>query len=112
MLTVPLFAHYTASSTENRREEVSEETPPQRARQERTAKAGNIHELFRATDPHGFEITLHLDTWEKHILVGHPEMVGLLDLVKKTIVEPEVIQQSSRQATTHYYYRLAGRRVL
>ena len=91
---------------------MAEEKPPLRRHEERSAKAGNSHELFRATDPLGFEITLHLDTWEKHILVGHPEMAELLDLVKKTIVEPEVIQQSPRQPTTHYYYRLAGRRVL
>jgi len=42
---------------------VAEERPPLRRHEERTAKAGNSHELFRATDPLGFEITLHLDTW-------------------------------------------------
>jgi len=65
--------------------------------------------LLRVTDPQGFEIRLDLDTWEKHITVGHPEMKDYLELLSKTLSEPEVIQRSPLQPETHFYYRLTGR---
>jgi hypothetical protein len=90
-----------------------EETPSVSAEQgQASAKSGNGTVLFKAIDPQGFEISLNLQTWEKHILVGHPEMGDLLELIKKTVVEPEIIQQSPRQPTSYYNYRLAGRKDL
>lgn len=38
-------------------------------------------------------------------------MIDLLDLVEMTVAEPEIIQQSPRQPTTYYYYRMTGRKV-
>jgi hypothetical protein len=74
-------------------------------------KTGYGMELFKAKDPQGFEISLGVETWETHILARHPEMADLLDMVMKTVLEPEVIQQSPRQPTTYYYYRLSGRKI-
>ncbi|HUY12972.1 MAG TPA: hypothetical protein VMX16_04970, partial [Terriglobia bacterium] len=72
-------------------------------------KAGNGKGVLAEFDPQGFKICLHLDTWEKHIIIGHPEMRDKLDLIAKTICEPEIIQQSPSVPTTYFYYRMTGR---
>ncbi|HYL64001.1 MAG TPA: hypothetical protein VE077_15395 [Candidatus Methylomirabilis sp.] len=72
-------------------------------------KANGKDVLLRVTDPEGYEIKLDLDRWEKHIVVGHPEMKDYLDLVAKTLAEPEVIKHSPVQDETYFYYRLTGR---
>lgn len=65
--------------------------------------------LLRINDPQGYEIKLDLDTWEKHIIVGHPEMKDYLELLGATIATPEVIQNSPTQDETYFYYKLTGR---
>ena len=79
--------------------------------QHENARNGPTIEV-QVVDPQGFTIYLYRHTWERHILRNHPDMVELLDLVTKTLAEPEVIQQAPQEPTTHYYYRLAGRRLL
>jgi hypothetical protein len=74
-------------------------------------KRSNGKILFSEKDPQGFQIRLELDTWHDHITLRHPEMRDKLDLVKMTIIEPEAIQQSPREPSTYYYYRLSGRKV-
>jgi hypothetical protein len=76
----------------------------------RAAKKGNGKDaLLCIKDPESFEIKLDLDTWDKHIIVGHPEIKEYLEKVCATISEPEVIQRSPTQAETFMYYRLTGR---
>ena len=36
-------------------------------------------------------VTLFKNTWEDHILVGHPEMLGKIDAVQRTIVSPTAV---------------------
>jgi len=74
-------------------------------------KAGDDKDILRARDPEGFEIRLYLNTWEKRITRGHPDMADKLELVAKTIEQPEIIQQSGQEATTFCYYRLTGRTI-
>jgi len=73
---------------------------------------GNGKSLFKVKDPEGYEISLDIDTWELHIIVRHPEMKNCLDLVKRTVESPEVVQQSPDARETCFYYRLSGKRLL
>jgi hypothetical protein len=61
------------------------------------------------TDPQGYEIKLDLDRWEKHIIVGHPEIKNYLELIGTTLAEPEVIKHSPVQDETYFYYRMSGK---
>jgi hypothetical protein len=74
-------------------------------------KRGNGTSVFHVLDPEGFEIVLEIERWD-HIVVGHPEIKPLLDLLELTISGPEVIMQDGCRKETHYYYRLTGRSVL
>ncbi len=71
-------------------------------------RPGNGKTMIALTDPEGYRITLDIDTWETHIIVRHPEVRDYLDLLKKTVQEPELIQGSRRSTSTFYYYRMAG----
>jgi hypothetical protein len=64
--------------------------------------------LFKVGDPEGFEISLLSETWDRHIVTGHPEMARRLEQVKAAIVEPELIQEEEGRSDSVYYYRLAG----
>jgi len=71
-------------------------------------KGGNGKSLIRTVDPEGYEISLDLDTWE-HVITRHPEMAKYYDHLEHVLHEPELIQRSSKESETHYYYRLTGR---
>ncbi|HEV2197978.1 MAG TPA: hypothetical protein VGR55_20510 [Candidatus Acidoferrum sp.] len=79
-------------------------TPVQAAK-----KANGKDALLRVKDPQEYEIKLDLETWEKHIVVGHPEMKNYLEKIGTTLAEPEVIIRSSAQDETHFYYRMSGK---
>ena len=73
------------------------------------SKANGKDALIRVTDPQGYEIKLDLDRWEKHIIVGHPEIKNYLELIGTTLAEPEVIKHSPVQDETYFYYRMSGK---
>ncbi len=73
-------------------------------------QAGNGKSLFCIKDPEGYEIVLHVATWDIHIKTQHPEMDEHLDAISRALAEPEVIQKESGGQSTHFYYRLAGTR--
>ena len=62
--------------------------PPARSATPAKAKANGKTAILTVTDPEGFEITVHLDTWENHIIAGHPEMKDCLDILSLTLTEP------------------------
>jgi len=72
-------------------------------------KAKSRPELFKTLDPQGYTISLDSQRWE-HIVNGHPEMKPLLNKVQETVMHPEIIQRDAKNAETHYYYRLSGRK--
>jgi len=72
----------------------------------------NGKELIVLDDPEGYHVTLNIDTWETHIVVRHPEVKPLLDVLKRTIEEPELIQRAGHGRNTFFYYRITGRRTL
>lgn len=89
---------------------MSQGTPPiEPARSESASRGTNGKYLLHATDPQGYDVGLELDTWENHIVKEHPEMSKFFDLLEKTISEPQLIQHSTKQSETFYYYRLTGR---
>lgn len=88
---------------------MSQEFPPSERTQTVRKKSTNGKYLFRVKDPQGYEIALELETWEQHIVQHHPEVQKFFDLLEKVINEPQLIQRSSKQSETFYYYRLTGR---
>ena len=83
--------------------------PPSGSAAPSKAKPNGKTVLLTVTDPEGYEITVDLDTWENHIVAGHPEMRECLEILSLTLTEPYVIYRSSKESETHYYYRLTGR---
>jgi hypothetical protein len=88
---------------------MAHETPQLGARSPEGKKGANGKYLLRTKDPQEYEITLELATWEEHIVKRHPEVKRFFDLLEKVIAEPQLIQRSSNDNETHYYYRLTGR---
>jgi hypothetical protein len=43
-------------------------------------------------------VTLHQDTWDNHITVNHPEMIGLDDKVELVVSTPSAIYASTSMA--------------
>lgn len=48
-------------------------------------------------------IVLHEDTWERHILIGHPELIGREQLVEEVVTHPTAIY-SSNVLTADYLF--------
>lgn len=53
-------------------------------------------ELFEVKDPQGRVIRLATSTWNRHIIIRHPEMKGHRQKVQKTVVDPNVLIESSK----------------
>src|SRR5579864_7412304 len=87
---------------------MADESPRLESSKPPAKKAANGKYLLHVADPEGYEISLDLETWE-HIIKRHPEMAKFYELLEKTLHEPELIQRSSKESETHYYYRLTGR---
>ncbi len=67
--------------------------------------------IFRVTDTQGYDVTLDDERWD-HILEGHPEIAGLLDLLEETIRDPNLVKRDPQRRAIHYYYRSSERTVL
>lgn len=57
--------------------------------------------LLQVLDPDGKTITLHKNTYEKHISVNHPEVE--LPKIRSTLEAPDAILQSAHTETTDIY---------
>ncbi len=58
------------------------------------------------TDPRGKQIILLEETWDMHIVEGHPEMDGRLDDVVATIEDPDWIREGRDVKTEELYVRV------
>lgn len=65
----------------------------------------NRNILFEAADPRGKTIILYSDTWHTHIIENHPEMEDKVDIVKKTIEDPDFIREG-RTSDSELYVRV------
>lgn len=54
-------------------------------------------------DPLGREFVFSVHTWDRHILVAHPDMDGGRDFVERAITAPESIWLSSSDADVRIY---------
>ena len=62
--------------------------------------------LFDIVDVFGSCVILTKQRWEEHILVSHPEMVGLHEAVRDTIAEPDCVYTSETTEQTKLFYKL------
>lgn len=70
--------------------------------------------IFEVEDYAGTPVVLARYVWEDKILsstpIGHPEVASYLNVVQQTVVEPDVVFQSTKREDTKVFYRLrAGR---
>lgn len=63
---------------------------------------------FSTRDPLDREIVLKTKTWNNHIVPGHPEVAGHLDLIKKTVEDPKYILKDRRRDTRENYLDLCS----
>ena len=62
-------------------------------------------EIFRCTDKDGLTVICTKDTWEHHIVSGHPEMEGQEAIVKTAIENPYQVYQDGKHANRRNIYR-------
>jgi hypothetical protein len=55
-------------------------------------------------DPLGREVLLSEHTWDRHVLVAHPDMYGGRDFVERAITAPRSIWFNSSDADVRIYY--------
>jgi hypothetical protein len=55
-------------------------------------------------DPLGRAIVFADHTWERHILVAHPDMDGGREFVEKAVTSPRAIWTSSSDVNVRIYY--------
>lgn len=60
------------------------------------AKSKKPLSIFQQTDFFGNLVNLSSDTWDNHIVVEHPEMVGYESLVQQTIKDPLEVCESTQ----------------
>jgi len=58
--------------------------------------------LFELKDPVGRIVKLFRETWEKHIILRHPEMQYYYTNIQTTIIEPNVIIESPTNLSLIY----------
>jgi hypothetical protein len=67
-----------------------------------------MHETFRCIDPRDREIVLWDLRWYDKIIDpkrGRPQLAGLLDDIKLTLMQPELINEDKGRAGVEVYYR-------
>lgn len=64
--------------------------------------------VFSTTDFYGNLVTLSEDTWNTHVIIEHPAMAGLENLVQKTIQDPYEIRLSTASETGVAFVSPAG----
>jgi hypothetical protein len=66
--------------------------------------------VFEVADFNQTLVVLTRTVWEKKILsptpIGHPEVAPYLDMVSRTIAEPDVVFQSTRRPDSSLFYCL------
>jgi hypothetical protein len=63
-------------------------------------------EVLRCADRWGREIILTAAQWERHLLIGHPELDGNLSSIEAAIVAPDVVMHDSAHPNGENFYRL------
>jgi hypothetical protein len=58
--------------------------------------------IFEVTDPLGNTVVLTEERW-RHIIDQHPELDDNLDMVRLTLMEPNVIQELEPESELRYY---------
>lgn len=66
---------------------------------------GDILETLRCIDPLGREIVLMDDVWYGKILIDRPSFAHALDVVERTLVGPELINDDKHFANREVFYR-------
>jgi hypothetical protein len=61
--------------------------------------------VFATKNPHGVQVLLYEETWERHIKPGHAEVTPFAEQIKETIRQPNVIYE---HAGSHLYFRLGA----
>jgi len=64
--------------------------------------------LFDIVDVLGNRVILTKQRWEEHILLSHPEMLGLHEAVRDTITEPDCVYASETAEQTKLFYKLGA----
>ena len=59
--------------------------------------------IFETVDKDYNIVSLSQDTWDSHILPGHPEMVGAEGHVQKTVENADNITKDRANQTRYYY---------
>lgn len=67
-------------------------------------------EHFTTIDPFGTHVTCSKITWQRHILPGHPEMLGREQEVQRTVKDPDKIFTSSSTHERNIYFKSTGRK--
>ena len=63
--------------------------------------------LFAETTPPGHRVVLTRDRWREIIRFKHPALAGHEAEVRDCPRDPEVIRESTKDASAHLYYRLS-----
>ncbi|MBE0431327.1 MAG: hypothetical protein IBX67_05830 [Dehalococcoidia bacterium] len=62
-------------------------------------------EILRCKDKDGITIICSQDTWDNHIVSGHPEVKGCEMIVKTAIEKPFQVYQDGRHANRRIIYK-------
>jgi hypothetical protein len=68
----------------------------------------SMHETFRCIDPREREIVLWDDRWYGKIIDaqrGRPQLASLLDDIRLTLMQPELISEDKGRVGVEVYYR-------
>ena len=61
--------------------------------------------IFEVIDVRGIMVVCEKKHWQIHIIGGHPEVEDKLEMVKKAIIEPDIIYQSENEPKRDVYFR-------
>ena len=61
--------------------------------------------LFEVIDKRGIMVICEKSQWQQHIIGGHPEVEDKLEIVKNTIIDPDIIYQSEDDSKRDIYFK-------
>lgn len=65
------------------------------------------NKIFETTDVFNTKVSLSTDTYNDHILLGHPE-VDNVNYIKDTIEKPNVVYQSNKKDKRKIFFKLGA----
>jgi len=60
--------------------------------------------LFEVIDKRGIMVICEKSQWKIHIVGGHPEVEDKLEIIKNTIINPDIIYQSEEDSKRDVYF--------